>query len=213
MTLYVPSMFRVEDRDAIFRFVERHAFGTLVSSTDDGLQVSHIPFVPERTAEGGIRLLGHVARANPHGKSIESARHVAAIFQGPHGYVSPSWYENHPAVPTWNYAVVHAHGKARLLDGAGLRDVIARLSAKYEAGRPNAWRIDSAPADFIEKLEATIVGFAIDVERLEAKFKLSQNRPGRDAERVIEALEAEGSGELAALMREHLARPKVKIPS
>ncbi|MGE5615604.1 MAG: FMN-binding negative transcriptional regulator [Bacillota bacterium] len=213
MTLYVPSMFRVEDRDALFRFMEQHAFATLVSSSDEGLQISHIPFVPEREADGRIRLLGHVARANPHAQSIANARHVVAIFEGPHGYVSPTWYEDHPAVPTWNYAVVHAHGTARLLDDRGLRDVIARLSDRYEAGRPNAWRIDSAPADFIEKLAATIVGFAIDVERLEAKFKLSQNRPGRDAERVIEALEAEGSRDLAALMREHLARPKVRIPS
>jgi transcriptional regulator len=206
MTLYVPSMFRVEDRDAVFRFMERHAFGTLVSSSDQGLQVSHVPFLPERDAEGRVRLLAHVARANPHAQSIAASRHVAAIFQGPHGYVSPSWYEHHPAVPTWNYAVVHAHGAARLLDEAGLRDLIARLSVIYEAGRPNAWKLDTAPRDFIDKLAGTIVGFAIDVERLEAKFKLSQNRPGQDAERVIAALEAEGAHELAALMREHPPR-------
>lgn len=206
MTLYVPSLFRVEDEEKLFRFIERYAFGTLVSSADEGLQVSHIPFLPERAANGRIRLLAHVARANPHAQSIASARHVVAIFQGPHAYISPSWYEHHPAVPTWNYAVVHAHGPARLLDDDALRDLIGRLSEIYEAGRPNAWRLDAAPRDFIDKLAGTIVGFSIDVERLEAKFKLSQNRPGRDAERVIEALENAGERSLATLMREHLPR-------
>ena len=203
MTLYIPAHFRVDDADTLFEFVARHAFGTLVSSAAQGLQVSHIPFIPERTAQGGLRLLGHVARANPHWQALENAADIVAIFQGAHAYVSPTWYEHHPAVPTWNYAVVHAHGRARLLDGEGLLDLLERLSSKYEAGNVPPWRIADAPGDFISKLTGAIVGFAIEVERVDGKFKLSQNRPGNDAARVIGALETRGELELAALMREH----------
>lgn len=213
MTLYVPSHFRVEDREVLDTFIAENAFGTLVSSGPQGLQVSHIPFLAERAADGKLHLLGHVARANPHAALLAEAEHVVAIFQGPHAYVSPSWYEHHPAVPTWNYAVVHAHGRASLMDAAALRDLLERLSAKYEAGRPNAWSMRGAPSEFIDKLLGVITGFSIAVERLEAKFKLSQNRPADDAQRVIAALETSGESALAALMRDHAVPARGKIPS
>jgi len=202
MTLYVPPHFRVDNREQLLEFVERNAFGTLVSSGAGGLHVSHIPFVVERDADGVIRLLGHVARANPHWQALEAADHVLAIFNGPHAYVSPTWYQQHPSVPTWNYAVVHAHGKARLHDEFELRDLVGRLAAIYEAGRPAPWRIGDQPPDYIAKMLTAIVGFTLTVEKLEGKFKLSQNRPV-EVERVIAALETEGEGEVAALMRAH----------
>jgi len=202
MTLYVPPHFRVDNREQLLEFVERNAFGTLVSSGAGGLHVSHIPFVVERDADGAIRLLGHVARANPHWQALEAADHVIAIFNGPHAYVSPTWYQQHPSVPTWNYAVVHAHGKARLHDEFELRDLVGRLAAIYEAGRPAPWRIGDQPPDYIAKMLTAIVGFTLTVEKLEGKFKLSQNRPV-EVERVIAALETEGEGEVAALMRAH----------
>ena len=204
MTLYVPRHFRVEDPDAIFDFVSQNAFGTLVTSGAAGLHVSHIPFVAEKVAGGKLRLLGHVARANPQADALAGAQHSVAIFQGPHAYVSPSWYAHHPAVPTWNYAVVHAHGRIASLDEAGLRGLLEKLSRHYEGDRPNAWRLDEAPADFIDKLVRTITGFAVEVERVDAKFKLSQNRPADDARRVIAALEGEGEHALAELMRGHV---------
>jgi transcriptional regulator len=201
VTLYVPPLFRVEDRNAVCDLVEKNAFGTLVSSGPSGLHVSHIPFVLEREGDA-IRLLGHVARANPQWEALEGAQHVVAIFQGPHAYVSPSWYANHPSVPTWNYAVAHAHGSARLMDEAELHDLLMRLSAIYEAGNPKPWRMSELPADYVGTMLKSIVGFAIDVERLEGKFKLSQNRPA-EIPRVIAALEARGEGAMAAFMREH----------
>jgi transcriptional regulator len=213
MTLYVPSFFRVDDPKSVDAFIARNAFGTLVTTGPGGLQVSHIPFVPERGPDGKLRLLGHVARANPHAGAFESAAELVAIFHGPHAYVSPTWYENHPAVPTWNYAVVHAHGHATALDEAGLRDLLEKLASKYEAGNANPWRLRDAPAEFIDKLLDVIVGFSIAVERVEAKFKLSQNRPGEDPQRVIAALERAGEHELARMMRDHAPRPKSKIPS
>lgn len=205
MTLYVPPAFRVEDRRELVRFIEANAFGTLVSTDGEDLHVSHIPFLAEVGDEGKLRLVAHVARANDHWKALERAKHVVAMFQGPHAYVSPGWYEDAPAVPTWNYAVVHAHGKARPIGEPELRAALARLSARYERDRPKPWRMEDLPQDYVAKMVRAVAGFAIEVERLEGKFKLSQNRPGRDAERVADALEAEGAADVAELMRAHPA--------
>jgi transcriptional regulator len=203
MTLYLPEHFRVDDFDAQLAFIERNGFADLVSASSTGeLHVSHVPLLARREGASGLRLLGHVARANPHWQALESAASLRAIFWGPHAYVSPSWYANHPSVPTWNYAVVHAHGRARLVDEAELHETLLELSAAYEAGRPNPWRMSELPAPYVDSMLKHIVGFEIEVERLEGKFKLSQNRPAEVA-RVTEELEREGAVELAALMREH----------
>ena len=206
MTLYVPQHFREDDPEALFALMERYAFGTLVSSGAGGLSVSHIPFLPDREG-GGIRLLGHVARNNAHWESLAGADQVLAIFEGPHAYVSPTWYQVHPSVPSWNYAVVHAHGKARLLDEAELHELLMRLSATYEAGNPKPWKMSELPAAYVSQMLAAIVGFEIEVTKLEGKFKLSQNRPV-EIPRVAAALEARGETALAALMREHAPAPK-----
>jgi transcriptional regulator len=203
MTLYIPAHFRVDDRDELLAFMRDNAFATLVSSGAGGLHVSHIPFIVERGADGSVRLLGHVARANGQWKELEAAQATVAIFQGPHAYVSPTWYEHHPAVPTWNYAVVHAHARAKLMDETALRELLRQLSSQYEAGRPSPWRMEALEPDYVAKMLNVIVGFTLEVERLEGKFKLSQNRPGNDAERVSAALESEGEGALATLMRAH----------
>lgn len=206
MTLYVPEHFRVDDPEVLARFIEGNAFGTLVSSGEAGMHASHIPFLCEREGER-FRLLGHVARGNEQWRALESADHVLAIFSGPHAYVSPGWYANHPAVPTWNYAVVHATCKARLLDEAQLHDLLLRLSSTYESGRDKPWRMAELPAAFVDSMLKMIVGFELEVTRLEGKFKLSQNRPA-EVPRVIAALESAGEGALAGLMRAAQAAPK-----
>lgn len=202
MTLYVPPHFREDDEAELVALIERHAFGTLVSASPEGaLHVSHIPFAVRRE-EGRVRLLGHLARGNPQWEALEGARDIVAIFEGPHAYVSPGWYQVHPSVPTWNYAVVHAHGKARLMDEAELHELVHELSTHYESGREKPWRMGDLPADFVSGMLRAIVGFELAVERLEGKFKLSQNRPA-DHPRVVAALEAAGEAELASLMRDH----------
>ena len=207
MTFYVPKHFRMDDRGELERFVEEHAFATLVCSGPDGLAVSHVPLLLAREAGGGLRLLGHVARANSHWQLLEGAAEVLAIFAGPHGYVSPTWYVNHPSVPTWNYAVVHARGPARLLDDGGLRALLERLSDTYERGRPEPWRVAGLPPEYAKTMMSAIVGFEIAVKSLEGKFKLSQNRRGEDIAAVIGALEAQGEEPLANLMRAQTALP------
>jgi len=200
MTLYIPQHFRVDDPAALAAFIEANAFGTLVSSSAAGLHVSHVPFVVERGEGGAMRLLGHVARANAQWQALEGAEHVLAVFQGPHAYISPGWYEQHPSVPTWNYAAVHATGRARLMEEAELHELLMRLSTTYEAGREKPWRMSELPPAYVDSMLKMIVGFELAVEQLEGKFKLSQNRPAEVA-RVIAALEGSGETELAALMR------------
>lgn len=199
MTIYIPTHFRVDDPARLADFIEAHAFGTLISSSASGVHVSHVPFVVER-APGGLRLLGHLARANAQWGELEGASSVLAVFQGPHAYISPGWYLQHPSVPTWNYAAVHATGRARLLDEAELHELVLRLSTSYESGREKPWRMSELPVPYVDSMLKMIVGFELAVEQLEGKFKLSQNRPA-EVPRVIEALEREGQTELAALMR------------
>lgn len=211
MTLYIPPLFRVEDRERLVEFMRGHAFATLVSAGKESLHASHVPLLVDTDGEK-LRLRGHVAKANDHWRSLEEASDVAAIFHGPHAYVSPTWYANHPSVPTWNYAVVHAHGKARLTDEAELHEIVSELAASYEAGNSPPWKLSDQPAAYVTSMLGMIVGFEIEVERIEGKFKLSQNRP-TEISRVAERLEDSGEGELATLMREHAPAPKGKIPA
>lgn len=206
MTLYVPQHFRVEDRARLVGFMREYAFATLVSSGEAGLHVSHVPLLVDVDGEK-IRLRGHVARGNSQWEALEKAKQVLAIFHGPHAYVSPTWYVTHPSVPTWNYAVVHAYGKARLIEEAELHEVVMELSAKYEAGNSPPWKMSELPAAYASSMLGMIVGFEIEVERLDGKFKLSQNRPVEIA-RVAERLEDSGEGEVAHLMREHAPAAK-----
>jgi len=209
MTLYVPTHFRVEERTRLVDFMREHAFATLISSGEAGLHVSHVPLIVDLDGEA-MRLRGHVARANAKWESLEAAREVTAIFHGPHAYVSPTWYATHPSVPTWNYAVVHAHGKARLTDEAELHEIVTELSAKYEAANAPPWKLSEQPAAYVSSMLTMIVGFEIEVARVEGKFKLSQNRPV-EIPRVIDRLEASGEAELASLMRQHAPAAKGKI--
>ena len=186
-------------------FMRRHDFATLVSASADGLVTSHVP-VLTRIEGSALTVVGHVARANTHWQVMDGATPAVVIFHGPHGYVSPTWYETAPAVPTWNYGVVHAHGRPVVLnDEAFLRGVLDALVERYEASRPNGWRTQDVPSADYQRMLGAIVGFQMRVERLDSKFKLGQNRSVEDRRRTIAGLEAEGSPEaalLAAFMRQ-----------
>ncbi len=207
MTFYVPAHFRVDDPAALERFVGENAFGTLVTTGPAGLSVSHVPFLPERGPDGELRLLGHVARANGHWRELEAATEALAVFAGEHAYVSPTWYETAPSVPTWNYAVVHARGRMRLLPPEALAPLLDRLTQRYEEGRPRPWRLREQPPEFVERLLGAIVGFELHVTQLEGKFKLSQNRRPADVEGAARGVDSEGGRALAALMRALAERP------
>jgi transcriptional regulator len=206
MTLYVPPHFRVEERAELVEFMRHNAFATLLSAGDAGLHASHVPLLVDAVGDKVV-LRGHVARGNPQWEALEGAKNVIAIFHGPHAYVSPTWYVTHPSVPTWNYAAVHATGTARLVDEDELHEIVSELSGIYEAGNNPPWRLSDQPADYVSSMLKAIVGFEIEVEILDGKFKLSQNRPV-EIERVAARLEASGEKALAQLMREHAPAAK-----
>jgi transcriptional regulator len=206
--MYVPGSFQEADRAIILDFIDRHGFATLLSVGADGPVVSHLPLLLDRSVVGGERLLGHVARANRHWSCFDGTQTALAIFHGPHGYVSPSWYTNHPSVPTWNYAVVHVHGAPAILDAESTWGIVKRLADRYERGRPVPW-VPELPPAFVQDNLRAIVGFEMPLARIEAKFKLNQNRDDADRLGALAALEREPdwpSRELAAFAREYFAR-------
>lgn len=210
--MYVPEPFQGRDRTALLEIVDEHPFATLVTAGAGDLDVSHVPLLREGGLEGGApgddgprgRLVGHVARANPHWRRFDGHTSAAALFHGPHAYVSPSWYVGDGAVPTWNYAVVHVHGRPRVLgDDAEADAVLERLVERFEGARPSPWRNRLSAAQHAA-LRRAIVAFELPVERVEAKLKLGQNRTAEDREGMLQGLDAEarpGAAELAAFTR------------
>jgi transcriptional regulator len=201
--MYVPEPFASADMRLARALVEAHAFGTLVAGPTDGaFEITHVPFVLDPSEPFG-RLRAHVAKANPISAMLERPVPVVALFLGPHGYVTPRWYE-HPAdnVPTWNYAAVHVHGTAtRLDDERDVRRLLADLSARYERDTAEAWTPESLPPERLERLLRGITAFAIEVTRVESKRKLSQNKSPADRAGVIAGLRSMGTEADAALAR------------
>jgi len=198
MSLYVPGHFDVRDRAAVARLLHDHPFATLVTPTASEPFVSHVPLLHVADREPHGTLLGHFARANPHAAAAAGVESIA-IFHGPHAYVSPSWYaEPAGAVPTWNYAVIHAHGSLELArDPAETRAILDALIQRFESHRDAPWQ-PGLDRDRMDAMVAAIVGFRIRVRRLDAKFKLSQNRSPDDRSRVAAALTAEGYADAVA---------------
>jgi transcriptional regulator len=198
MTLYVPKAFGDNDPALIARLVREYPFATLITATPTQPVITHLPLV-YRPGDGPHgTLIGHFARANPHVGAVASGESIA-LFHGPHAYVSPSWYAD-PAlnVPTWNYAVAHLHGPIALAaDPAATRRLLDEMIAVFESERPAPWRM-ALDAGREAAMLGAIVGFTMQVARVEAKFKLSQNRSAADCDRVAAALDADGPGDAAA---------------
>jgi transcriptional regulator len=205
--MYIPKAFHVSDHAILCEFIERHSFATLVSTLDGKPFATHLPLLFDRARSTQGALLGHVARANPQWRVFDSQQEAMAIFQGPHAYVSPSWYATSPAVPTWNYTAVHVYGVPQVIDDEPeFSSLLDRLIAYYEAGMPQPWP-GLLPADFRASLMQGIVGFVMPIGRIEGKFKLSQNRSRDDQRRVVEHFEMSGDPEIKALgelSRQHL---------
>jgi transcriptional regulator len=201
--MYIPDAFRETDFERILALVEVYPFGQLITAPDGVPFVSHLPFLLER-GDGNLRLIGHMARANPQWQHLSAEREVLTVFTGPHAYVSPGWYTT-PGVPTWNYAVVHLRGRPRLVeDAAGLDALLEKLTRAHETPLSDS----SQPGlsdDKRAKLLAMAVGFEIEITDIQAKFKLSQNRPEEDRRRVADILADSGDASanaVARLMRE-----------
>ncbi len=208
--MYIPRHFKLEDDGLVRRLVGENGFGTMITAGEDGVPwASHLPMLLESDGNGdgagGGRIMGHMARANPHLELIDRDVLSLVIFTGPHGYISPKWYAETGNVPTWNYLAVHAYGRVRRLDdAAATRRHLGQLVASYETGSA-PWRIDDLPAGRFDGLAKAIVAFEMPVERIEAKAKLSQNKSAADRAGAIAALNqipSEEARALAQMMRE-----------
>lgn len=197
--MYTPDAFAETDLDRLHDLIESYDFGMLICNGKPTPLVSHLPFVLDRSQGPNGTLQAHMARANPHWQSFDGE--VLVVFRGPHAYISPSWYTpDAPAVPTWNYAVVEAYGTPRIVDDpAELRAQQERLVAANETGRSPSWNMDGQPPAYIAGMLKGIVAFEIPIDRLEGKFKLSQNRSTDDSAGVIDGLRATGRAEDAML--------------
>lgn len=191
--MYIPKHFRPESRDEILAHIKSFPLGLLISSGLEGILADPIPMILVQREGGPDVLIGHLAIANPHVKRLESDSQVLVCFLGAQGYVSPNFYpskgETHRVVPTWNYSVVQVAGRAKLLhDAETKRSIIDALTRAFEGDGDSAWQIDDAPAEFIEAQLRGIVGLEIEIESLDGKWKLSQNKDERDQRGVIEGL-------------------------
>lgn len=186
--MYQPNVFRTADDTVVDALMHDHPFITLVTHDDGRLDTNHFPVLVEREGDGTRTIVGHMARANPQWRLFDGKREALCIFQGPHCYVSPSWYGEGVHVPTWNYAVVHAHGAPVLVeDRAAMERMMVSLVERFESPREHPWTLRLSDEDWTDLLKG-IVGFRMRVTRLETKVKLSQNRLPEDRDRVTRAL-------------------------
>ena len=201
--MYEVGAFREERIDVMHALMRSHRLATLITVNNGVPDANHLPLLidPEPSPYGTLR--GHVARANPVWRQA-GGQEVLAIFQGPQAYVTPSWYpskkETGQVVPTWNYAVVHAHGPLVIYDDREwLHGLVTRLTDQQEAGLPQPWRVADAPAGYLERMLGAIVGIEIQLTRLSGKWKASQNRSAADRAGVAEGLVLQGSAEAQAM--------------
>lgn len=193
--LYTPTHFAVQDRALVAALMRAHPFATLITQGGDEPVVSHVPLLLVEDGDTW-RLLGHVARANPHWEVWSERNRALAIFHGGDAYISPSLYSTRKAVPTWNYAVVHTHGVIELShDSERKEQVLKALIDRHDAAYRSQW--DELDSTYREGMKGGIVAFTISIERVDAKFKLSQNRPEADRARVLQAMQVGGDKERA----------------
>ncbi len=203
--MYLPAHFDESRTEVLHELITRHPFGMLVTHGTSGLDANHIPFeLDPRRGEMGV-LVAHVARANPVWQDVANGDEVLVVFRAADAYISPNWYpskhEFHQQVPTWNYMVVHAHGRIAIRDDERfVRGVVARLTRTHEAALPQPWKMTDSPAEYIDAMLKKIVGLEIDITRLVGKSKLSQNKEERDIRGAGEALKAQGQHALGDAM-------------
>ena len=211
--MYCPSHFQEDDPAVLRGLIEQFPLGAVICQGADGLVADHIPLRHEAVPDGLGRLLGHVARSNPLWQ-IAPEQEVLVVFQGPSTYISPNWYatktESGKVVPTWNYAVVHAHCELQAVhDPEQILNIVTELTEHHERTQSHPWSVADAPRDFTEKLLAHIVGVHLHVKRWQGKWKVSQNQPKANQASVIEGLDngpAEVQRQMATLVRSHGAQ-------
>ncbi|WP_434608780.1 FMN-binding negative transcriptional regulator [Pseudomonas sp. D2-30] len=204
--MYNPKAFAVQDIPQLHQMMNDCRLAVLVTQGEHGLQASHLPLLLDTRQGPHGSLRGHMARANPQWRDLEAGAEALVIFPGADAYVSPGLYpskaEHGKVVPTWNYLAVHAYGTAEVFsDAHRLREVVGALTERHETGRAQPWKLDDAPAEYVEAMLKAIVGFSLPIQRLEGKRKLSQNRSPEDIAGVRNGLATSTDPQDQALSR------------
>jgi len=198
--MYIPSTFEVTDQEVLYTFMEDHSFAVLFSQLNHIPSATHLPLLLNRTEHC---LYGHMTRANPQWKDIQNE--VLVVFNGPHTYISPSWYETNQAVPTWNYTAVHVTGEFSLIESSyELLQILEQTTHVYESSMTQPWEMSNLDSELLNHLSDGIVGFKIAISKIEGKWKLSQNHSKERRQRVIQALEEKSdddSKQIANMMK------------
>jgi transcriptional regulator len=200
--MYIPELYKNENEEEITTFLRNNSFGILVNLLDGQLWATHIPLELEENESEKKLLYGHISKDNPQWKGFQSNADILAIFSGPHSYISSSWYEKEN-VPTWNYIAVHVYGKIKIIEGDDVIASLKRLTDKYEQNSKNPVRLQDLSEKTMRQV-AGIVAFEIEIDRIEAVKKMSQNRKERDYSNIISELEKTdntASNEVAAIMK------------
>lgn len=198
--MYLPKYFEQQDLDSLTSLLKDYPLGALVTQYDGMLEANHIPFLLEGPLAAGGKLIGHVAKGNPVWKHDTTEQETLVIFQGPESYITPNWYPSkqihHQVVPTYNYAVVHVYGRLSITheEATKLR-IVTDLTQAMESSRGSTWQVSDAPADYIEKMLNAIVGIELSITRIQAKWKVSQNRDVKDRDGVAQGLSGQPSTE------------------
>jgi transcriptional regulator len=198
VSVYQPPLFAARDSAATAQLLRDYPFATLITARAPEPQLSHLPLLFHPAQQPNGELIGHMARANPHWRQFGDGP-TLAVFQGPHEYVSPSWYaQPEKAVPTWNYAIVHVHGRMELIeDREHTLAILQEMVDRFESHRTAPWHLQLTGQD-LEAMVRAIVGFRMAIERIDTKLKLSQNRSAVERRRVVEGLRAESTAEASA---------------
>jgi len=197
--MYVPPHFAEEDKAQLHQAIRDTRLATLVTLGSEGMEASHVPILLDGGEGPYGTIRGHLARANPQWRRASAETPALAMFLGPDAYVSPNWYatkrETGKVVPTWNYLAIHAYGRVEFFEDAErLRAIVTSLTQRHEGRREKPWAVTDAPEDYIQAQLRGIIGFRLPIDRLEGKWKLSQNRPEADRRGVVAGLEGEGGG-------------------
>jgi transcriptional regulator len=195
--MHIPKLYREEDKEKILEFLHANNFPALVTHDGEKLIATHLPVEISESDNGQLTIYGHMSRVNPQWKSFDE-QEALLIFQGAHTYISPRWY-SHVNVPTWNYMMVHVYGKVRLVDGDELYGLLSQLVKKHEVN--TGYSMEGLPEDFVRKEINGVAGFALDVTRIDAGYKLSQNRNDEDHENIIRELEGRGDEQSAGVAK------------
>ncbi|WP_335951952.1 FMN-binding negative transcriptional regulator [Acinetobacter beijerinckii] len=208
--MYLPEIFEEKDQEKLFSLIQNYPFATMIYNTSEGIEANHLPFqLIQNQDENTASLIAHIAKNNLLHTQIKNGADVLVIFQGEQGYISPNWYpskqQHHQHVPTWNYQVVHVKGTITFLsDEKSLRGILAKLTRTHEAKQTVPWKMSDAPSEYIAQQLQGIVGIEIIINKMTAKFKLSQNRNKCDALGVVDGLEQQGNRLLGQAIQQYI---------